>query len=56
MVFPTIKTLQSFLPFDDLDSLFRSFGSRRIPAIMPRLVRTPTGIGIEVPEERDAPD
>jgi 8-oxo-dGTP pyrophosphatase MutT (NUDIX family) len=55
MVFPTIKTLQSFLPFADVESLFESFAGRAIPAITPRLVRTPTGVGIEVPDDPEAP-
>ncbi len=56
MVFPTIKTLQSFLPFTDVESLFESFAGQAIPAIMPRLVRTPTGVGIEVPDESEDPE
>ena len=53
MVFPTIRTLQDLDGFTSLDSLFQSFAGRRIPAILPRLVRTPTGVGIQIPDETD---
>jgi hypothetical protein len=52
MVFPTIKTLLALeaqaTPIDAL----ASFRGREIPTIMPRLVSTPTGVGIEVDPER----
>lgn len=48
MVFPTIRTLRSFLPFDDITQLLESFQETEIPTILPRLVRTPTGVGIRV--------
>ena len=51
MIFPTIKTLQSLLGFESVQQLQDSFGRREIPAILPRLVRTPTGVGIRLPEE-----
>lgn len=53
MVFPTVKTLQSFVPFATMGDLFESFGGRSIPTILPRLVRTPTGVGIQVNESDD---
>jgi 8-oxo-dGTP pyrophosphatase MutT (NUDIX family) len=51
MVFPTIKTLESLRGFRSVSELFASFANRDIPAILPRLVTTPTGVAIEVQEE-----
>lgn len=51
MVFPTIKTLEGLRWFSSPMEALASYRARNIPAILPRLVRTPTGIGIEVEEE-----
>lgn len=56
MVFPTIKTLEAFRPFADVTSLLESFRRLEIPAILPRLVKTPTGVGIELPPADAAGD
>ena len=48
MVFPTIRTLEALLPFDSVDAVLRDLRNRRIPTIMPRLVLTPTGLGMEL--------
>lgn len=48
MVFPTIRTLEDLLPFDSVDAVLRDLRNRRIPTIMPRLVLTPTGLGMEL--------
>ena len=48
MVFPTIRTLEDIQGFESADDLLGSFGALRIPAILPRLVVTPTGVGLEV--------
>jgi recombination protein RecT len=48
MVFPTIHTLRDLQPFEHVDAVLASLRGRRIPAIMPRLVMTPTGIGMEL--------
>ena len=50
MVFPTIRTLESLLPFRTPDEVLSSFRARTIPTIMPRLVSTPRGIGMELEE------
>ena len=52
MVFPTIKTLSALEPHPTPDAALRSFQEKTIPTIMPRLVSTPTGVGIEVDPER----
>ncbi len=51
MVFPTIKTLQQLQGFQTVEAAIEHFRRRRIPPILPRLVKTPTGVGIEIPEE-----
>lgn len=50
MVFPTIHTLERLEPYRSAAEAMRSVAERAVPAILPRLVRTPTGVGIEVPK------
>ncbi|MEJ2538391.1 MAG: hypothetical protein P8188_00180 [Gemmatimonadota bacterium] len=49
MVFPTIRTLEELVDFQTVDSALAAYGERTIPAILPRLVKTPTGVGLEIP-------
>jgi hypothetical protein len=49
MVFPTIRTLEDMRGFTTADALLDAFGAQAIPAILPRLVKTPTGVGLEIP-------
>lgn len=49
MVFPTIRTLQSLAGFETARTALDAFGASPIPAILPRLVKTPTGVGLELP-------
>ena len=48
MVFPTIRTLEDLDSFSSVDEILADLRSRRIPAILPRLIITPTGVGLEV--------
>jgi len=50
MVFPTIRTLEDLTAFSHPDQVLEHFRGLDIPRILPRLVRTPTGVGIEVPD------
>lgn len=50
MVFPTIKTLESLVGFRSTEEALRTFAEREIPSILPRLVKTPTGVGLEIEE------
>ncbi len=50
MVFPTIRTLQQLQGFRTVAGAIDHFRGLRIPPILPRLVRTPTGVGIEIPD------
>ena len=49
MVFPTIRTLESLLDYATAHEALSDFGAREIPPILPRLVKTPTGVGLESP-------
>lgn len=51
MVFPTIKTLQRLALYSDTVTALEGLRSRRVPTILPRLVVTPTGVGMELDEE-----
>lgn len=48
LVFPTIKTLEQLEPFSTVNEALDELGSQAVPAIMPRLVVTPDGVGTEV--------
>ena len=50
MVFPTIKTLEQLAPFPSVSEAIAQLGRQTIPAILPELVVTPTGVGIQIPE------
>ncbi len=50
MVFPTIKTLEQLQPYASVLEAIADFETRQVPSILPRLVRTPTGVGIEIPD------
>jgi 8-oxo-dGTP pyrophosphatase MutT (NUDIX family) len=47
MVFPTIRTLQDLVRFRSVDEVLAELRTRVVPTILPRLVLTPTGIGME---------
>ncbi len=51
MVFPTIKSLETLARFDDADDAVATLDRRPVPMILPRLVVTPTGIGMELDVE-----
>lgn len=46
MVFPTLRTLEALAGFRSPDDALAWFRGRDVPAILPRLVRTPTGVGL----------
>jgi recombination protein RecT len=50
MVFPTVKTLQLLREYSSVDHALDALRHRDVPAILPRLVRTPRGVGIVVDE------
>lgn len=53
MVFPTIRTLESLAGFHSPVEALETFSGLEIPSILPRLVKTPDGVGIRVPDEEE---
>jgi 8-oxo-dGTP pyrophosphatase MutT (NUDIX family) len=51
MVFPTVKTIERLAGYPAVDAMLAAFSEADVPAILPRLVRTPGGIGIVMPDE-----
>lgn len=50
MVFPTLRTLEDLSAFGHPREVLEWYRDRRIRAILPTLVRTPTGVGLRVPD------
>jgi 8-oxo-dGTP pyrophosphatase MutT (NUDIX family) len=50
MVFPTIKTLEQFEAYATVDEALTDMRQTTVPTILPRLVITPTGVGMELDE------
>lgn len=48
MVFPTVKTLASLTEFTDTPAVVDGLRDRPVERILPRLVRTPDGVGIVI--------
>lgn len=48
MVFPTVKTLESLAGYGSTDAILAAFREHTVDRILPRLVRTPDGVGIVV--------
>ena len=51
MVFPTIKTIEALGRYDSADEALEGYGAEPVRTILPTLVVTPTGIGLEIDEE-----
>ncbi len=51
MVFPTIKTIEALSRYDSADEALEGYGAEPVRTILPTLVITPTGIGLEIDEE-----
>jgi len=51
MVFPTIKTLEGLQAYADTESALAAIRSAPVRTILPSLVITPTGVGLELDEE-----
>jgi 8-oxo-dGTP pyrophosphatase MutT (NUDIX family) len=50
MVFPTVKTIQMLQPYRAVGDMLTAFRDGEVPAVLPRLVRTPEGVGIVLPD------
>lgn len=51
MVFPTIKTLEQLAAYPDATTALERVGAAPVRTILPSLVITPTGVGLELDEE-----
>ncbi len=51
MVFPTIKTLEQLAEYADAASALQRIGAAPVRTILPSLVITPTGVGLELEDE-----
>ena len=49
MVFPTIRTLEDLRDYATAREALEAYAAREIPPILPRLVKTPTGVGMRIP-------
>lgn len=50
MVFPTIKTLEDLTEYASADEALDDIGGEEVRTILPTLVVTPTGVGLEIDE------
>lgn len=51
MVFPTIKTIEALSRYDTADEALAGYGAAPVRTILPTLVITPTGVGLEIEDE-----
>jgi len=51
MVFPTIKTLEELAIYDSADAALDGYALSPVRTILPKLVITPTGVGLQIDEE-----
>lgn len=51
MVFPTVKTLQLLQVYGSVEEALATFRAQTITPILPRLVRTPEGVGIVIEQD-----
>jgi 8-oxo-dGTP pyrophosphatase MutT (NUDIX family) len=52
MVFPTIKTIEQLQGYATVDDALAGFAGVQVRTIMPTLVITPTGVGLEIDDDR----
>lgn len=53
IIFPTLHTLRELSAFSSPREVLDHYRARRIRRILPRLVRTPSGVGIKIPTPSD---
>jgi 8-oxo-dGTP pyrophosphatase MutT (NUDIX family) len=51
MVFPTIRTIEGLARYTTADAALEGFRGSEVRTILPRLVVTPTGVGLEIEDE-----
>lgn len=53
MVFPTVRTLQALSEYTSVEAAFNAARTQTVMPILPRLVRTRTGVGIVIDQETE---
>lgn len=48
MIFPTVHTIEGLTGFDSTGAIIAEYRRRDVPPILPRLVRTELGVGLEI--------
>jgi hypothetical protein len=56
MVFPTVRTLESILPYHSVEAAIEAFRGRIPTPVLPRLVRTQHGVALVVDEPQENHD
>jgi 8-oxo-dGTP pyrophosphatase MutT (NUDIX family) len=56
MVFPTVRTLESILPYQSVEAAIEAFRGRIPTPVLPRLVRTQHGVALLVDEPQENHD
>lgn len=51
MVFPTIKTIEALSRYESADDALEGYGAEPVRTILPTLVVTPTGIGLDIRDD-----
>lgn len=51
MVFPTIKTIEALASYETTEAALSGFGGAPVRTILPTLVITPTGVGLQIDED-----
>ncbi|MCH1570537.1 MAG: hypothetical protein L7S64_04270 [Longimicrobiales bacterium] len=51
MVFPTIKTIEALSRYESADDALEGYGAEPVRTILPTLVMTPTGIGLDIGDD-----
>jgi 8-oxo-dGTP pyrophosphatase MutT (NUDIX family) len=51
MVFPTIKTIEELASYESADDALDGIGAATVRTIMPTLIITPTGVGLQIDDE-----
>ncbi|MDX1645682.1 MAG: hypothetical protein R3304_00955 [Longimicrobiales bacterium] len=53
MVFPTIKTIEQLASYDSAEEALERLGGQEVRTILPTLVVTPTGVGLDIDGESE---
>ena len=51
MVFPTIRTIEELARYPSVDDALDGYGAATVRTILPTLVITPTGVGLQIDDD-----